>query len=155
MCSNSYVATWRRNLFFNLCLLLAQTLYENINTTFQDCIIYIDMYITHTKTHKYVHVYVCIYIIYIKNYVWEDQSKLQYYICHIELQIPNSCILSNYSTGNWLTVLYWVVIEWLWKFKGDFITNHSQQKLLVLTEDNDSSITVNHATTDDFLHNLK
>ena len=58
------------------------------------------MYITHTNTHKYVHVYVYIYYIYIKNYAWEDQSKLQYYICHIELLVPNSSILSNYSTGN-------------------------------------------------------
>ena len=44
--------------------------------------------------------------IYIKNFAWEDQSKKQYFMCHIELLVPNSSILGSYRTGNRQTVLY-------------------------------------------------
>ena len=85
-----------------------------------------------------------LYITYIRNFAWEDQSKKTIHICHMELLTRNSSILSSYRTRNWQTVLYGVVIERLWKFRGDFITNDSQHKLLVLswlaTGHNDSSV---------------
>ena len=55
-------------------------------------------------------------------------KQKQYYICHIELLIPNSSIMSSYRMAT--------------KATGDFTTNDSQHKLLVLTGHNDSSITL-------------
>ena len=43
-------------------------------------------------------------------------------------------------------------------YRGAFFTNDTQRKLLVLTRHSDNSImlvTVNHATNDDFIYQLK